>query len=116
MAIRLSDLDGPGGFNGKILLRNNLKEIEIPIESFKYKHHAFLLDGRLIVHNLENQELLDKSDFFKENIVRGFATGTPNEYSILFDRILSKSLKLRSNTSQIDFRSKISKIKNSNLH
>ena len=89
LAIRLSDLDGPGGFNGKILLKNNLKEIEIPIESFKYKHHAFLLDGRLIVHNLENQELLEKSNFFKENIVRGFATGTPNEYSILFDRILS---------------------------
>ena len=89
LAIRLSDLDGPGGFNGKILLRNNLKKIEIPIESFKYKHHAFLLDGRLIVHNLENQELLEKSDFYKENIVRGFATGTPNEYSILFDRILS---------------------------
>ena len=30
-----------------------------------------------------------KIEFFKENIVRGFATGTPNEYSILFDRILS---------------------------
>ena len=36
---------------------------------------------------MENQELLEKSNFFKENIVRGFAT--PNEYSILFDRILS---------------------------
>ena len=89
LAIRLSDLDGPGGFNGKILLRNSSDEIEIPIESFKYKHHAFLLDGRLIVHNLENQELLEKSNFFKENIVRGFATDTHNEYSILFDRILS---------------------------
>ena len=89
LAIRLSDLDGPGGFNGKILLKNNSDEIEVPIESFKYKHHAFLLDGRLIVHNLENQELIEKSNFFKENIVRGFATGTPNEYSILFDRILS---------------------------
>ena len=43
LAIRLSDLDGPGGFNGKILLKNNLNEIEIPIESFKYKHHAFFL-------------------------------------------------------------------------
>ena len=89
LAIRLSDLDGPGGFNGKIYIRNSLKKIEIPIESFKYKHHAFLLDGRLIVHNLDNQALLEKSNFFKENIVRGFATGTPNEYSILFDRILS---------------------------
>ena len=89
LAIRLSDLDGPGGFNGKILLRSDSDEIEVPIESFKYKHHAFLLDGRLIVHNLENQELLEKSNFFKENIVRGFATGTPNEYSILFDKILS---------------------------
>tara|TARA_B100000963_G_scaffold354498_1_gene371124 strand:+ start:1103 stop:3217 length:2115 start_codon:yes stop_codon:yes gene_type:complete len=89
LAIRLSDLDGPGGFNGKIFIRNSSDEIEIPIESFKYKHHAFLLDGRLIVHNLENQELLEKSNFFKENIVRGFATDTHNEYSILFDRILS---------------------------
>ena len=89
LAIRLSDLDGPGGFNGKILLMRNSDEIEVPIESFKYKHHAFLLDGRLIVHNLDNQDLLEKSNFFKENIVRSFASGTPNEYSILFDRILS---------------------------
>ena len=89
LAIRLSDLDGPGGFNGKILLRSNSNEIEVPIESFKYRHHAFLLDGRLIVHNLEDQDLLEKSNFFKENIVRAFATGTPNEYSILFDKILS---------------------------
>ena len=36
LAAGLTDLDGPGGFNGKILLKNNLKEIEIPIESFKY--------------------------------------------------------------------------------
>ena len=89
LAIRISDLDGPGGFNGKILLKSNSDEIEVPIESFKYKHHAFLLDGRLIVHNLNNQDLLEKSNFFKENIVRAFASGTPNEYSILFDKILS---------------------------
>jgi len=89
LAIRLSDLDGPGGFNGKIYISNSSDEIDIPIESFKLKHHAFLLDGRLIVHNLDNKELLEKSNFLKENIVRGFATGTPNEYSILFDRILS---------------------------
>ena len=87
MAIRISDLDGPGGFNGKILLKSNSDEIEVPIESFKYRHHAFLLDGRLIVHNLDNQDLLKKSNFFKENIVRAFASGTPNEYSILFDKM-----------------------------
>ena len=90
LAIRLTDLDGPGGFNGRILLRNNQNEIEIPIENFKYKHHAFLIDGKLIVHNLSDKDLIEKSDYLKKNIVRGFAIDSPNEYSILYDRILSK--------------------------
>ena len=89
LAIRLTDLDGPGGFNGRILLKNDYFQNEIPIETFKFKHHAFLLDGRLIVHNLTNQELTEKSEYLKRNIIRGFATETHNEYSILFDRILS---------------------------
>ena len=89
LAIRMSDLDGPGGFNGRIILRNNQNQFEIPMENFRYKHHAFLLDGKLIVHNLTRQELIEKSYFLNANIVRGFATDTPNEYAILFDRILS---------------------------
>jgi len=89
LAIRLTDLDGPGGFNGRILLRNNDSQFEIPIENFKYKHHAFLIDGKLIVHNLSDKDLIEKSDYLKENIVRGFAIDAPNEYSILYDRILS---------------------------
>ena len=90
LAIRLTDTGGPGGFNGRILLRNNQNEIEIPIENFKYKHHAFFIDGKLIVHNLNDKDLIEKSDYLKKNIVRGFATDSPNEYSILYDRILSK--------------------------
>ena len=89
LAVRLTDLDGPGGFNGKILLKNDFYQNEIPVESFKFKHHAFLLDGKLIVHNLTNGELIEKSEYLKKNIIRAFATETHNEYSILFDRILS---------------------------
>ena len=89
LAIRLSDLDGPGGFNGKILLKNDKSKNEILMNNFKYKHQAFLLDGKLLVHNLNDRELIEKSEYFKENIIRGFAVDTPNEYSILFDRILS---------------------------
>ena len=89
LAIRLSDLDGPGGFNGRILLKNDKSKNEILMRNFKYKHQAFLLDGKLLVHNLNDEELIEKSEYLKENIVRGFAVDTPNEYSILFDRILS---------------------------
>ena len=89
LAIRLSDLDGPGGFNGKIIMKNETTEFEIPIESFKYKHHAFFLDGKLIVHHLTKKELAEKSDYFKENIKRGFSTGSPNEYATLYDNILT---------------------------
>ena len=89
LAIRLSDLDGPGGFNGRILLKNDKSKNEILMRNFKYKHQAFLLDGKLLVHGLKNQELIEKSEYLKENIIRGFAVDTPNEYSILFDRILS---------------------------
>ena len=59
------------------------------MRNFKYKHQAFLIDGKLLVHGLKNQELIEKSEYLKENIIRGFAVDTPNEYSILFDRILS---------------------------
>lgn len=89
LAIRISDLDGPGGFNGRILLKNDKSKNEILMKNFKYKHQAFLLDGKLLVHNLNDEELIEKSEYFKENIIRGFAVETPNEYSILFDRILS---------------------------
>lgn len=89
LAIRLSDLDGPGGFNGKILMKNENTEFEIPIESFKYKHHAFFLDGKLIVHHLTKKELAEKSNYIKENIKRGFSTGSPNEYATLYDNILT---------------------------
>ena len=89
LAIRLSDLDGPGGFNGRILLKNDKSKNEILMRNFKYKHQAFLIDGKLLVHGLKNQELIEKSEYLKENIIRGFAVDTPNEYSILFDRILS---------------------------
>ena len=89
LAIRLSDLDGPGGFNGKILMKNETVEFEIPIESFKYKHHAFFLDGKLIVHHLTKKELTEKSNYIKENITRGFSTGSPNEYATLYDNILT---------------------------
>lgn len=89
LAIRLSDLDGPGGFNGKILMKNETTQIEIPIESFKYKHHAFFLDGKLIVHHLTKKQLAEKSNYIKENIKRGFSTGSPNEYATLYDNILT---------------------------
>jgi sialate O-acetylesterase len=92
LAIRISDLDGPGGFNGRILLKNDKSKNEILMKNFKYKHQAFLLDGKLLVHNLNDEELIEKSEYFKENIIRGFAVDTPNEYSILFDRILSNVL------------------------
>jgi sialate O-acetylesterase len=89
LAIRLSDLDGPGGFNGRILMRNETSEFEVPIESFKYKHHAFFLDGKLIVHHLTKKELTEKSNYIKENITRGFSTGSPVEYATLYDNILT---------------------------
>ena len=68
----MSDLDGPGGFNGKILMKNENTEFEIPIESFNYKHHAFFLDGKLIVHHLTKKELAEKSNYIKENIKEDF--------------------------------------------
>jgi sialate O-acetylesterase len=74
------------------LLKNDKSKNEILMKNFKYKHQAFLLDGKLLVHNLNDEELIEKSEYFKENIIRGFAVDTPNEYSILFDRILSNVL------------------------
>ena len=89
LAIRLTDTGGPGGFNGRILLQNNKNQFEISMENFKYKHQAFIINGKLVIHNLSEKDLIEKSDYLKENIVRGFAVDTPEEYSILYDRILS---------------------------
>ena len=88
LAIRLTDLDGPGGFNGKIILKNAKNKFEIPIDQFKFIHHAFFINGQFIVHGYNHEELLDISKFLKENIHRGVIYGGANEYSILYDRIL----------------------------
>jgi sialate O-acetylesterase len=88
LAIRLTDLDGPGGFNGKIILKNAKIKFEIPIDQFKFIHHAFFINGQFIVHGYNHEELLDISKFLKENIHRGVIYGGANEYSILYDRIL----------------------------
>ena len=92
LAIRLTDLDGPGGFNGRILLKNNTSQNEILMKNFKFKHQAFLINRKLVVHNLNHDELIKKSNYLNKNIARGFAVDSPEEYSILFDRILSNVL------------------------
>ena len=89
LAIRLTDIDGPGGFNGKIILKNASSRFEIPINQFKFIHHAFFINGQFVVHGLNHEELLNKSKFLKDNIHRGVTIGGANEYSILYDRILS---------------------------
>ena len=89
LAIRLTDTDGPGGFNGKIILKNSKNKLEIPIDQFKFIHHAFFINGQFIVHGFNYAELLETSKFLKENIFRGIRIGGPNEYSVLYDRILS---------------------------
>ena len=59
------------------------------INQFKFIHHAFFINGQFVVHGLNHEELLNKSKFLKDNIHRGVTIGGANEYSILYDRILS---------------------------
>jgi len=90
IAIRVTDLGGPGGFGGPITLRNNSSTQVIPFEKFKFKHHAFLTARALIVvHGYTDKELVQKSPMLNQELLKGIDTNSPNAYSLLFQRMLS---------------------------
>jgi len=90
IAIRVTDLGGPGGFGGPITLKNSSSTQVIPFEKFKFKHHAFLTARTLIVvHGYTDDELVQKLPMLNKELLKGINTNSPNAYSLLFKRMIS---------------------------
>ena len=90
IAIRITDLRGIGGFNGPVLLKNSSGIINIPYNSFRFKHHAFVNAlSSFMVHNLNLNELLNISDSLENKILIAKDVNSPNAYSRLYRNILS---------------------------
>ena len=90
IAIRITDLRGIGGFNGPVLLKNSSEIINIPYNSFRFKHHAFVNAlSSFMVHDLNLTELLNVSDSLEKMILIPKDVNSPNAYSRLYRNILS---------------------------
>ena len=92
IAIRAFDGGGPGGINGIIKVQNSLSSQVIPFSSFKFKHQAFIANKKLWVHNYSFEDLIKNSSMLQKNIKREILFNNPNDYGILFDRMISPIL------------------------
>jgi len=90
LSIRVTDLAGGGGFNSPLILKNYSTSRIIPFYKFKFKHHAFITNGSsAIVHNYSLNDLEEKSDQIKANIIQGYEVNSPGAYSILFEKMVA---------------------------
>ena len=90
LSIRVTNLAGGGGFNSPLILKNYSTSRIIPFYKFKFKHHAFITNGSsAIVHNYSLNDLEEKSDQIKANIIQGYEVNSPGAYSILFEKMVA---------------------------
>lgn len=90
IAIRVTDTGGEGGFNSPIKLYNENGQINVPFESFKYKHHGFISNGsNIIVHNYNNDELYKIDEQKRKDISKITPFNSPNGFSALYGHSLT---------------------------
>ena len=94
LAIRVTDLGGPGGFNSPVLLKTSFETRELPFRSFKFRHHAFITTQRsfMVKHNYSADELIQKTQQINDKLREGYLIDDPNAYSMQFDKMLSPIL------------------------
>ena len=89
ITIRVTDTGGDGGFNSPIKLYNDNGQINIPFESFKYKHHGFISNGNnIIVHNYNNEELYKLDEETRIDISKITPFNSPNGFSAMYECML----------------------------
>jgi sialate O-acetylesterase len=89
LAIRVIDTGGAGGFRGSIFLNSDNEKQRLDQGTWKQKHHAFYLYPSLQLHNLSTNELIAKEGALKANLKIGLNLNDPNNYSILFEKMLT---------------------------
>ena len=89
MAIRVIDTGGAGGFRGSIFLNSDNEKQRLDQGTWKQKHHAFYLYPSLQLHNLSTNELIAEEGALKANLKIGLNLNDPNNYSILFEKMLT---------------------------
>ena len=89
MAIRVVDITSVGGFRGSIFLNSDNEKQRLDQGTWKQKHHAFYLYPSLQLHNLSTNELIAKEEALKANLKTGLNLNNPNNYSILFEKMLT---------------------------
>ena len=90
LAIRVTDYRLGGGFKGPINLISEDINIEFPFNKFKYKHQAFIYDLKyFMIHSYSPEELFKNQGEINSKFIEPKGFNNPNEYSILYKRILS---------------------------
>lgn len=88
LAVRLTDWMMGGGFRGPVFLISDRDSIPLSFENFKYKHQALISNNYLMVHNYSSKEFEKKLVGGKNKILKTYNLNNPNEYSILYHRML----------------------------
>ena len=92
LAVRLTDWMMGGGFRGKAYVISANDSIGLPYKDFKYKHQAIITNGYLMVHNYNGDDLQKKIVNGEEKFLKPHNLNDPNEYSILYHRILKPTI------------------------
>ena len=88
LAVRVIDIGGEGGFRGSITLESKLHNKRLDQGVWRQKHHAFYLYPTFQLHKLSSSELIAKNTELKANLKQGEILNNPNNYSILFRKMI----------------------------
>jgi len=89
IASRIIDTGGGGGWRGPIVFKNESSSQTIPSNTFKFKHHAFIANNQIMIHNKSTQDLEADAAILNEKIKSGKQLDDPNAYGILFAQMLA---------------------------
>jgi len=88
LAMRVIDVAGHWGFRGDVFLKGAEQNHSLIKEFWKQKHLAFYLNTSIQKHPYSLKELQTKADEIKTNVVKGEAVQNPNDYSILYTKMI----------------------------
>lgn len=90
IAFRVTDLGYGGGFNSPVILFNDQDTIRLPFEDFKFKHHAFILNGLyIIVHDYTSTQLDSLPLETRKDITNSTPINQENGYSAMYECMLT---------------------------